>query len=60
MRQTATIGTTYLSLAGAARYIGVPQEIANALPTIAIVIGAAAIWLLRNRPGAAMPRPSSR
>jgi hypothetical protein len=53
MRQTATAGTTYLSLAGAARYIGVPVEIANALPTAAIVIGAALIWLLRDRPGPA-------
>ena len=53
MRQTATAGTTYLSLAGAARYVGVPVEIANALPTIAIVIGAAVIWVLRDRPGPA-------
>jgi Glycosyltransferase family 87 len=53
MRQTATIGTTYLSLAGAARYIGVPAEIANMLPTLAIAVGAVAIWLLRHRPGAA-------
>jgi hypothetical protein len=53
IRQTATVGTTYLSLAGAARYIGVPLEVANLLPTIAIVVGALAIWLLRNRPGAA-------
>jgi Glycosyltransferase family 87 len=51
--QTATAGTTYLSLAGAARYIGVPAELANVLPTVAIVVGAAAIWLLRSRPGAA-------
>lgn len=53
MRQTATVGTTYLSLAGAARYIGVPLEIANLLPTAAIVIGAVAIWVLRDRPGLA-------
>jgi hypothetical protein len=53
MRQTATAGTTYLSLAGAARYIGVPGEIANVLPTAAIVVGAAVIWLLRDRPGPA-------
>jgi hypothetical protein len=53
MRQTATAGTTYLSLAGAARYIGIPGEIANLLPTASIVIGAAVIWLLRDRPGAA-------
>jgi hypothetical protein len=53
MRQTATTGTTYLSLAGAARYVGVPAEIANVLPTAAIVIGAVAIWLLRDRPALA-------
>jgi hypothetical protein len=53
MRQTAAAGTTYLSLAGAARYVGVPVEIANLLPTAAIVVGAAAIWLLRDRPGPA-------
>jgi hypothetical protein len=53
VRQTATVGTTYLSLAGAARYVGVPLEIANALPTVAILVGAVAIWLLRDRPGAA-------
>jgi hypothetical protein len=52
-RQTAAAGTTYLSLAGAARYVGVPAEIANVLPTAAIVIGVAAVWLLRARPGAA-------
>ena len=39
VRQTATVGTTYLSLAGAARYIGLPLEIANALPTVAILVG---------------------
>jgi len=53
MRQTATAGTTYLSIAGAARYVGVPAEIANILPTAAIVVGAVAVWLLRARPGAA-------
>ena len=52
-RQTAAAGTTYLSLAGAARYIGVPVEIANLLTTAAILVGAVAIWLLRSRPGAA-------
>jgi len=53
MRQTATAGTTYLSLAGAARYVGVPAEFANLLPTVALVVGAGLIWLLRDRPGAA-------
>jgi hypothetical protein len=53
MRQTATAGTTYLSLAGAARYIGVPVDIANLLPPASIIVGAVAIWLLRDRPGPA-------
>ena len=53
VRRTAAAGTTYLSLAGAARYIGIAPEIANLLPTAAIVIGALAVWLLRHRPGAA-------
>jgi glycosyl transferase family 87 len=53
IRQTTTAGTTYLSLAGAARYVGVPAEVANVLPTAAIVVGAAAVWLLRARPGTA-------
>jgi hypothetical protein len=53
IRQTAVAGTTYLSLAGAARYVGVPIEIANLLPTAALVVGALLIWVLRDRPGAA-------
>jgi hypothetical protein len=53
MRQTASAGTTYLSLAGAARFVGIPEAIANVLPTLALVVGAALIWLLRDRPGAA-------
>ena len=53
MRQTATAGTTYLSLAGAARFVGIPEAVANILPTLALVVGAALIWLLRDRPGAA-------
>lgn len=53
MRQTATSGTTYLSLAGAARFVGIPEAIANVLPTVALIVGAALIWLLRDRPGAA-------
>jgi hypothetical protein len=52
-RQTSAAGTTYLSLAGAARYLCMAPEIANALPMAAIVIGALAVWLLRSRPGAA-------
>ena len=50
MRQTAVAGTTYLSLAGAARYVGVPVEIANLLPTASLVVGAVLIWVLRDRP----------
>lgn len=53
MRQTATDGTTYMSLAGAARYLGVPIELANLLPTAAILVGGVVIWLLRDRPGPA-------
>ena len=51
IRQTAVAGTTYLSLAGAARYVGVPVEIANLLPTASLVVGAVLIWVLRDRPG---------
>jgi hypothetical protein len=51
--QTAAAGTTYLSLAGAARYLGVPAEIASLLPTAAIVLGMVEVWMLRARPGAA-------
>jgi hypothetical protein len=36
-----------------ARYIGVDPAIANLLPTVALVAGFAAIWLLRARPGLA-------
>jgi Glycosyltransferase family 87 len=53
MRQTATAGTTYLSLAGAARYLGVSVEVANVMPSAAILVGALVIWLLRDRPGPA-------
>lgn len=53
VRQTATTGTTVLSLAGVARYVGVDPAIANVLPTVALVLGAIAIWVLRERPGAA-------
>lgn len=53
MRQTAEIGSTYLSLAGIARYLGVPPQFANVLPTVALVAGAASIWILRDRPRAA-------
>jgi hypothetical protein len=51
IRQTAVAGTTYLSLAGAARYVGLPVEIANLLPTASLVVGALLIWVLRDRPG---------
>jgi len=53
VRQTSTVGTSSLSLAGMARYIGVDASIANLLPTIALVAGFIAIWLLRARPGLA-------
>jgi hypothetical protein len=53
VRQTSTAGTSDLSLAGMARFVGVDPTIAGLLPTIALVIGFVAIWLLRDRPGLA-------
>ena len=53
VRQTATTGTTVLSLAGVARYVGVDPAVANVLPTLALGLGALIIALLRDRPGPA-------
>ena len=53
IRQTATTGTTVLSLAGVARYVGVDPAVANVLPTVALGLGAVIIALLRDRPGPA-------
>ena len=54
-RSTATSGASELSLAGLARAAGVPEAIAGALPTAALVLGAVAVALLaiQKRPGAA-------
>jgi Glycosyltransferase family 87 len=48
--QTATTGTSNLSLAGLARTAGLPSDVAAVLPYIALVVGLALIWLLRDRP----------
>jgi hypothetical protein len=53
VRQTSTGGTSDLSLAGMARFVGVDPSVANLLPTLALVIGFGAIWFLRERPGLA-------
>jgi hypothetical protein len=53
IRQTSTAGTSDLSLAGMARFVGVVPSVASLLPTLALVIGFIAIWLLRHRPGLA-------
>src|SRR5687768_7333974 len=53
VRQTSTAGTSDLSLAGTARFVGVDPGIASVLPAIALVAGFVAIWLLRERPGLA-------
>lgn len=50
VRQTATVGTSNLSLAGLARTLGLPEELAVLLPYAALVVGIAAVWLLRDRP----------
>lgn len=51
VRQTSTAGTSDLSLAGMARFVGVEPGIASLLPAIALVAGFATILLLRERPG---------
>jgi hypothetical protein len=53
IRQTSSVGTSDLSLAGMARFVGVDPSVANLLPTLALVGGFVAIWLLRGRPGPA-------
>ena len=53
IRQTSTAGTSDLSLAGMARFIGLDPAIAGLLPMAALVVGFVAIWLLRDRPGLA-------
>jgi hypothetical protein len=46
----AVVGTSPLSLGGMARYVGVPANIADLLPTAAIVVGLLAVALRRKRP----------
>lgn len=53
VRQTSATGTSVLSLAGVARYVGVDPAIAALLPFGALMLGGASIWLLRDRPSAA-------
>ena len=53
IRQTSTAGTSDLSLAGMARFIGLDPAMAGLLPMAALVVGFVAIWLLRDRPGPA-------
>ena len=50
---SGAIGKSPLSLAGMAIFLGVPDGIANLLPTLAIAVGLTAIVLLRRRPGLA-------
>lgn len=53
VRQTSTAGTSDLSVAGMARFVGVEPAVANLLPTIVLVAGVVAMWALRERPGLA-------
>jgi len=53
VRQTSTAGTSDLSLAGMARFVGVDPTVAGVLPAIALGMGFVAIWVLRERPGLA-------
>lgn len=53
VRQTSTTGTSELSLAGLGRVLGLDPALAGLLPTLALVAGFGAIWLLRDRPGLA-------
>ena len=53
IRQTSTTGTSELSLAGLARYVGIDVSIANLLPTASLLGGVVVMWLVRARPGLA-------
>jgi hypothetical protein len=50
VRDTGTGGTRPLSLAGMARFVGLDPGVAAVLPSVALVAGLIAIWLLRDRP----------
>ena len=49
LRDPGSMSPSALSLAGMAVYVGVPAQVANLLPTLAIVVGLVAIFLLRDR-----------
>lgn len=53
VRQTSTTGTSDLSLAGMARFLGVDPGVANLLPAIALVGGFVLVWVFGARPGLA-------
>lgn len=53
VRQTSTVGSSVLSLAGLARTGGIPDAVAALLPAVALATGVFFMWLLRTRPGAA-------
>lgn len=50
VRDTTSVGTSVLSAAGIARFVGVPSEIAVYLPWAVFIGGCALAWLLRARP----------
>lgn len=51
--QTVGSANSNLSLAGIGSAIGLPGDVASVLPNAALVIGALAIWAVRDRPGLA-------
>jgi hypothetical protein len=53
VRQTSTAGSSDLSAAGIARFVGVQAEIASVIPIALLGIGFVAVWALRARPGLA-------
>ena len=53
IRTTSGGGTSDLSLAGMARFVGVDPAVAVLLPTGALVLGLVVVWFLRERPGVA-------
>ena len=50
IRDTTSIGTSVLSVAGIARYAGVPGSIAAVLPWVVFAGGCALAWVFRDRP----------
>jgi hypothetical protein len=52
IRDTASQGTSDLSVAGLARSVGVPGTVAGFLPWLVFIGGLGLAWLLRSRPGA--------